>query len=1031
LKNDHVNTKYTEVIRGGWLLAAVAILLIAAFLRFYRLNVVPPGLNFDEAGDAVAATDVLKGSPYLFWRIGGGKEPFWPYLLALSFLLGGPTPFVLRLTAALTGLLTVAATYAATRFLFAGEGEGRARWLAGLVALGLATSYWHLSFSRLGLRVITMPLFLALCTAFLWKGVRDGGRRWFLLSGLLLGGSLYTYTGARLWPLAIAAFFLLDWLLARGSEQAMIKRYRRPLTDMALVALAVASPLLAYFIFNPADFLARASATSFINPQVSHGLPLITLLEAALKTFGAFGFTADNNWLLNLPGRSIFSPFDATLFWIGVLISCLRLRRPAYLFTLVWWAGMLAPAIVAPAETPHYLRTLGAAPAAYIFPALTLVALAEEGRNLLRLPAVQQLGPSQLGGWRLLKSLLQASLGARNSYLPLAGALLVTGAVYGLAAYGTYHHYFEVWARNSDALYLPFDLYAVELVEEMTAETTPGAVYILPRDIRAGGVHQHFTIDFLYHGTIPYHYLKVDESTIAQELTAYCRGRNLVHLIRWKADKHQEADPKELLPFLFTRYGTFLGGQSHRAYDVLTYRLPSLTTTFSLGADLQPVSLAFGKSLSLTGLSYGPTPVPAPQVQAEGRQAGAGEVASGEEAWVVLRWHKGGPVDEDYKVSLVLVDNAGHLVGQKDRALTHNWHMGTSGWLVGEEVLEYYLLPVWPATPPGTYHLEAAVYSPATSQRLPVAGRAAARLGDLTIGPALRPVDVTALSIQRRIDQLLARGLRLIGYEPPLPQTINPGGRLDLALYWQGTQEMEQDYRLHFLLRGPERDLALGPAVTPVGDAYPTNQWRPDEVWRGWQRLTVPAEAPPGQYQLLVQAEGAAEPGVVGEVGLGSAEVTARSRLFEAPPIEHPLEANLSGKVKLLGYEIKGVAEAELQHSRIQAGGVVTVTLYWQGLAEMDTSYTVFVHLLDGAGEVRAQRDAQPGDGALPTTGWLPGEVIRDPYELTLPTGLPQGRYQLEIGMYDPVSGARLPLLGEGGSQAGDHVLLPESLEVP
>jgi 4-amino-4-deoxy-L-arabinose transferase-like glycosyltransferase len=962
--------------RQGWLLAVVAILFIAAFLRLYQLDTVPPGLNFDEAGDAVAAVDILSGQPQLFWRIGGGKEPFWPYLLALAFWLGGRTPFVLRLSAALVGIATVGVTYAAVRAIFSAEGAWRARGLAALTALGLATAYWHVSFSRLGLRVITMPLFIVLCSYFLWKGLCQGKGRYFALSGLFLGGSLYTYTGARFWPLALLVFLALNWLLSRGQTPTKASTPPiRPFAILALSALAAASPLLVYFILNPADFVARAAVTSFLSPQVSHGSPWQTLFTATWQTLGAFGFTADANRLVNLPGRSIFSLPEAVLFWSGVAIALWRVRRPPYLFALSWWLVMLAPAIAAPEEVPHYLRTLGAAPIAYLFPALALVTLGEKARRILEARRTCQL-------------------------VALAAVLL-----YGWAGWRTYHDYFQVWARDADALYLPFDLYAVELVEEMSAENDPGAVYILPGDIRAGGVHQHFTVDFLYHGATPYHYIKVDEGSIAADLTAYCRGKTTVHVINWKADKHQEADHKELLPFLLSRNGAFLRREAHRAYDTVTYRLSSGQTVFSLDADLRPVQFNFGGKLSLIGLAYGPT--------AESANAD-GSLASGGTAWVVLRWRKEGELAEDYKLSLRAVDEAGQLVGQKDRPLYHNWHMGTSGWAVGEEVNEFFLLPVWAATPPGEYQLQAVVYSPLTMERLPVAGGAAAALAEVAVGRPTQPVDKTTLPTLQCLDREFGGGLNLLGCAPSLPETVSPGGWLELALYWEAGQDLRRDYQIGFSLRNREGELALGRPRRPLGDGYPTDHWRVGDVWRGWQRLTVPATTPPGSYELVLRPEGEN-----GEAVLGELKVEGRPRSFEVPPIDHPLNADLAGKVRLLGYD-SNVGAAELK-----------VTLYWQAsAAEMDTSYTVFVHLVDEAGQVRAQRDSVPGGGALPTTGWLPGEVIADEYAIPLPPQMPPGEYTIVVGMYDAASGQRLPVLGSDGAIMSDHVLLPEKVKL-
>jgi hypothetical protein len=83
----------------------------------------------------------------------------------------------------------------------------------------------------------------------------------------------------------------------------------------------------------------------------------------------------------------------------------------------------------------------------------------------------------------------------------------------------------------------------------------------------------------------------------------------------------------------------------------------------------------------------------------------------------------------------------------------------------------------------------------------------------------------------------------------------------------------------------------------------------------------------------------------------------------------------------------------------------------------------VFVHLLDAAGRIVAQTDGQPGDGALPTRGWLPREVVTDPRRIALPASLPAGAYRLELGWYDAATGQRLTVNAPPGA---DHLLLPQ-----
>ena len=78
----------------------------------------------------------------------------------------------------------------------------------------------------------------------------------------------------------------------------------------------------------------------------------------------------------------------------------------------------------------------------------------------------------------------------------------------------------------------------------------------------------------------------------------------------------------------------------------------------------------------------------------------------------------------------------------------------------------------------------------------------------------------------------------------------------------------------------------------------------------------------------------------------------------------------------------------------------------------------MFIRVLPSNVQVLTQKDSTLGDGTLPTTSWLPSEFITDPYSLTLPDRLPPRTYRIEIGMYDPTSGARLPVAGAGDRKA-------------
>jgi len=49
-----------------------------------------------------------------------------------------------------------------------------------------------------------------------------------------------------------------------------------------------------------------------------------------------------------------------------------------------------------------------------------------------------------------------------------------------------------------------------------------------------------------------------------------------------------------------------------------------------------------------------------------------------------------------------------------------------------------------------------------------------------------------------------------------------------------------------------------------------------------------------------------------------------------------------------------------------------------------------------------------PDNWTRPTTGWLPGEFIRDRHALVVPETAVPGPYRLRVGWYDTVTGQRL-----------------------
>jgi hypothetical protein len=130
-------------------------------------------------------------------------------------------------------------------------------------------------------------------------------------------------------------------------------------------------------------------------------------------------------------------------------------------------------------------------------------------------------------------------------------------------------------------------------------------------------------------------------------------------------------------------------------------------------------------------------------------------------------------------------------------------------------------------------------------------------------------------------------------------------------------------------------------------------------------------------------------------------------RTFTMPEIPNPLAANFNDEIKLLGYD--------LPTRRIDPGGRLPLTLYWQALATTGQDYRIFDNLLDSEQRRWGGYDRRARDG-YSTLLWVPGEVITDPFGVPVDPAAPPGIYWLDIGLYDPTADGpvSLPLVEQG-----------------
>jgi 4-amino-4-deoxy-L-arabinose transferase-like glycosyltransferase len=398
----------------------------------------------------------------------------------------------------------------------------------------------------------------------------------------------------------------------------------------------------------------------------------------------------------------------------------------------------------------------------------------------------------------------------------------------------------------------------------------------------------------------------------------------------------------------------------------------------------------------------------------------------GKQLEITLRWQTIAEMREIYALSLRLVDEQGHFWGQTDEWLENEASLATYAWKAGEVSERHHALSLLPGIPPGHYQVKMVLYCTDKLQRLDILDERGApagteyTLGTVFVASPTMPPTIEELAIPHHLHHDFDGQVELLGYDLSTAE-VKAGGTVRVILFWRALGSMERDYRLHLQVQDDEGNVWAEGEFPLANKEYPTNRWKEGEVIRGQYDLVIDAAAPTGEQTLnfKLQTSNLQLPTSNLQL-LTKLSLVAPERLFTVPTeIQHRLRANLADKVAFLGYDLDKTA--------MKPGDTLHLTLYWQALAKMETSYTVFVHLLDAQDRTWGQKDNVPVKGTHPTTSWLPGEVVIDEYEIAVDAAAPAGEYQIEVGMYDLETMQRLPAFDEQGNPLpSDRILLSE-----
>jgi hypothetical protein len=391
-------------------------------------------------------------------------------------------------------------------------------------------------------------------------------------------------------------------------------------------------------------------------------------------------------------------------------------------------------------------------------------------------------------------------------------------------------------------------------------------------------------------------------------------------------------------------------------YMATTYPdpLPVQTTTFNPATIPQPLKQNFGDDIQFLGYDFIPDP---------------------EQAIInlTLYWQSLNPVDENYRTQVQLLDSEGqpHFTW-----LSHplNGRYPTRAWDKGDVFRDELPLPL-AAVPPNNYSIQIDLLREAEDTSL-----------------TAEPVQIIQFNLPARQPIADASTLENIDYrlwveDAPVRQ------RQTLALSWMDNDQTAQvaagKPSLDWFLVGPD-DIPRSPAA--ISDAT--------------AMFIVGADWPSGDYRLQLHRTGFEESHQTESL----LTVANEARLFSLPegveasliPVEASF-ANSEGQpqIKLLGYI--------LPTRRVEAGGGLPLTLYWQSLEPVLGDYIVFDVLLAENQQAYGGYDRLPRE-YYSTILWAEGEVVEDGFAVPVSPAAPPGIYYLHVGLYSLATGSPVSL---------------------
>jgi hypothetical protein len=299
----------------------IVILLIASFLRLYKISSDPVSLFGDELDVGYHAYSILKTGkdysgnfmPLHFQSLAEWRTPLYLYSAVPTVAIFGINALGVRLPAAIFGILGILGIYLLIKELTNNKN-------LGLISAAILTiNPWHLQYSRAGFEVTMLLTFLFFGLYIFLKSLKNGKYLW-LSAGILVLTPLI-YSTAKLFTLLLLIFLIIFY---RKEIFSLPKKY----LINTLITLLVLGGITSYAVLFSGGEQRFNYISVFSDPIVEPEVGTLRLQDSKFRgetgtglspklldrvmhnKFVFWGNTISNNFLESLSAEFLFSKGD-------------------------------------------------------------------------------------------------------------------------------------------------------------------------------------------------------------------------------------------------------------------------------------------------------------------------------------------------------------------------------------------------------------------------------------------------------------------------------------------------------------------------------------------------------------------------------------------------------------------------------------------------------------------------------------------------------------------------------------------------